>query len=636
VLARLCLVLIIFLFADSTLPNGIRVYDFTSDVHSTESFVLTAGYRTDGLREIAGARGLTEVVAAFLKSTPSVRAIEIAAYGAGGSVEYFSDLDRTGIRLKMPNWARSMVEPSIAEFLSETPQNNPDLVDRALAEVRSRKPSQSDIPAGVEAQLRSALLGSYAQADLSEVSRETVNEFFAKYYGTNRAFAVTNTARLESLLSVERRSSEDPRPKTEESLGNVRHPQLSPTPSDLDEGAVILGMPTPSIYYRNWYAVLMLDRLIPQVISEKAVTTLLPALDSYYYRMEVTVPSGQREDSIESQLLQELNQLQYVRVSKEQLETARRSAIQYLESEAVGRWYESLGIPDRRLEGIQWVREFSADDMRITARGIVESKPVIAGWSPRPRALRLDVENLSDLATRTESPVAISLPPLSPVSVTAFPPHTDAEFKEEAPERLPSGVSVVASSVYAVFVAPDSLKVLDGEPGMDAIQSEFGAFRADRILVMAPPELRYRIQQEWARFHGNASDQTAPFIGGNITSADIPALFVLKMLLDRRLIEAGYWNDVRLDIRAGEGSTLAIQGSEANRKVVMNWIQEIASRPPEDADMQWAIEAAIHHLPSALPELQSLIWIWNPAGVLTDFRWIPASQIQEVARIYLQ
>ena len=88
-LARLCLILIIFLSADSTLPNGVRVYNFTGEINSTNSFELTAGYRTSGLHEIAGARELAEVVAAFLKSTASVRAIEIAAYGAAGTVEYF-------------------------------------------------------------------------------------------------------------------------------------------------------------------------------------------------------------------------------------------------------------------------------------------------------------------------------------------------------------------------------------------------------------------------------------------------------------------------------------------------------------------------------------------------------------------
>ena len=228
-----------------------QVYDFTSVARPAKFFEVTAGYRTSGLREIAGARGLMEIVAAFLKSTSSVRAIEIAAYSAGGTVEYFSDLDRTGVRLKMPIWARSMVESSIAEFLSETPQKNPELVDRALEEVRSRVPPDSDVGAGAETQFRTALLGSYAQIDFASVSRENVNEFFTKYYGTNRAFVVTNSAPLDSLLSVERRISEDPMPKTERPQENAIRRQPSRISSDLDDGAVLLGVPTTSIYYRG-------------------------------------------------------------------------------------------------------------------------------------------------------------------------------------------------------------------------------------------------------------------------------------------------------------------------------------------------------------------------------------------------
>jgi len=131
-------------------------------------------------------------------------------------------------------------------------------------------------------------------------------------------------------------------------------------------------------------------------------------------------------------------------------------------------------------------------------------------------------------------------------------------------------------------------------------------------------------------------DQEPVPIVGKITSVDIPALLVLKMLLDRRLIEAGLWSDVHLEIRAEKGSTLSIQGSDADRRVVLDWLREIAAQLPAKADLDWAREAAIHHLTEFRPDLQSLIWEWNPDGVLPDLHFIPDSQLQEVARIYLQ
>jgi hypothetical protein len=642
VLARLSLVLIIFLSADSTLPNGMRVYDLTSVAGSTKSFEVTAGYRTGGLQGIAGARGLSEVVAAFLKSTPSVRAIEIAAYSAGGTVEYFSDLDRTGIRLKMPIWARSMVESSIAEFLSETPQKNPELMDRALDEVRSRIPQDSDVRAGVETQFRTALLGSYAQIDFARVSRENVNEFFAKYYGTNRAFLVTNSAPLESLLSVGPRISEDPQPKAEGSLGNEKRGPQSPVSSDLDEGAVLLGMPTPSIYYRGWYALLMLDHLIHETMPSKARTELLPSLEPYFYKMEVAVPSGQLSENVEAALRADLDQMQYVRASNEQLEAARRSTIQFLNSERIQEWFVSLGVSARRLEGLEWVRTFSADDMRAAARDLVRSNPVVASWSPKVRVLKLEAEYLSDIAARRAKSSTESAPrlvALSPVKVVPFPPHVDAAFTEKKPERLESGVSIVESTSYAVFVGPgsaNSLTFYAQEPVSILLQTSYGGYRPGRILVMAPPESLQRLKQQWSQFKGNPNDETAMVVDGKIPGPHLPALFILKMLLERRLIEAGLWNDVQLEIRASEGSTLTIHATETDRARVRGWIEDIASRPIPEEELEWAREAAIHHLEDFLPDLQSLTWEWTPESTIFDFHFVPAALIKDAARMYLQ
>src|SRR6185295_2595046 len=180
------------------------------------------------------------------------------------------------------------------------------------------------------------------------------------------------------------------------------------------------------------------------------------------------------------------------------------------------------------------------------------------------------------------------------------------------------------------------LKTCDREPGPDLMQTSYGAFRSSRILVMAPPDSLDRAKQQWAQFQGNPIDTAPVTIDGKITSADIPALLVLKMLLDRRLIESDLWNDIQVEIRAAEGPTLSIRGREDSRRIVRDWIREIASRPLPEADLEWAREAAVHHLPGIRPQLQSLIWVLNSDGLIPDLHLIPSSQIQDVARIYLQ
>jgi len=642
VVARLCLILSILLAGDSTLPNGIRVLELSGSVDGGNSFELFVGYRTSGLQDVAGSRAMMEVVDAFLKSTSSVRAMEVAAYGAGGKVEYLSDLDRTGLRLKMPVWAGPMVETAIVDFLSETPEKNPALMDRALEDVRSRLPSSSDVRSQVEKQFQIAMLGSSAQGNPAMVSREMAAGFFAKYYGTNRAFVAVNSASLKSLQSVERRTSDDPVTKTESASRLSVSEALPRVASDLDEGAVILGAPTPSVYYRNWFAFLMLDRLIQNTLPSKPRTELLPSLAPYFYRAEVAVPSGMTAEAAEDSLRAGLNQMQYTRATDEQLEAARSSALQYLNGERVQGWFSSLSISERRLEGIDWIHSFTADDMRAAARDLIESKPVAAGWSPKVRTLKLETELLSDIAKRlsnTPSVAAPKLAPLDPVKKAPFPSHTDASFPEKGPVQLDSGVSLVVSTKYAVYVAPNSpnsLTIYSQEPGSDALQATYGAIRAGRILVMAPPDAFDRLRQQWQRFKGNAGDTTIMVIDGKVPGPHLPALLALKMLLDRRLIEEGLWSDVQIEIRAAKGSTLSIAGSETNRRRVLGWIEEIASRSVPEEDADWAREAAIHHVADVLPDLQSLIWEWTPDGIVFDFHLIPTALIQDAARIYLQ
>jgi hypothetical protein len=225
------------------------------------------------------------------------------------------------------------------------------------------------------------------------------------------------------------------------------------------------------------------------------------------------------------------------------------------------------------------------------------------------------------------------------VKVVPFPPHADAAFTEKKPVQLDSGVSIVASTSYAVFVgpgSPNSLTFFPQEPGSDLLQTSYGPYRPGRILVMAPPESLERLKQQWSRFNGNSKDETAMVVDGKIPGPHLPALLLLKMMLDRRLIEAGMWNDIQLDIRASEGSTLAIHGSDADRARVLSWIQDIASGPVPEEDLDWAREAAIHHLADFLPDLQSLTWEWTPDGTIFDFHLIPAALIKDAARMYLQ
>jgi hypothetical protein len=143
-------------------------------------------------------------------------------------------------------------------------------------------------------------------------------------------------------------------------------------------------------------------------------------------------------------------------------------------------------------------------------------------------------------------------------------------------------------------------------------------------------------KQLWTRFRGNDRDESALLIKGKVTSAYASSLLVLKMMLDRKLIESGLWNDVRLKIQVVDGARLTIEASDLNQIVMKQWIDAIASRPPSEPDLEWAREAAIHHMDEFLMDLQSLAWEWNGIGVVTDIRLVSPSEVQDTAKLCLQ
>jgi hypothetical protein len=196
-------------------------------------------------------------------------------------------------------------------------------------------------------------------------------------------------------------------------------------------------------------------------------------------------------------------------------------------------------------------------------------------------------------------------------------------------------VSVVSSSRHAIFVAPSELKIFDGRPGPDAIAG-YAGYRPQRILVMAPPAALGQVEEQWAGFSGNPGDATAVASMGDVANVDLPALVILKMIVDRRLIEAGLWNEAQIEIRAASGSRLVIRAEDDLRIRIVGWIREIASAGPPAEMMTWAREAAFHRLGEMLPDLQSLVWQRDRPAALADVQTVTAAHVQDVARIYFE
>src|SRR5436190_11960796 len=106
---------------DFTLENGIRVSPQASDGTSNgRSFVLMIGYQAGVRNEGHSFSGLASIISHYLQSTAAARSLALTAYGTGGKVEFLAELDRTAIRVSVPQWAAPAILSQAAAFFSDT------------------------------------------------------------------------------------------------------------------------------------------------------------------------------------------------------------------------------------------------------------------------------------------------------------------------------------------------------------------------------------------------------------------------------------------------------------------------------------------------------------------------------------
>ncbi len=586
-----------FLLLPGTLPNGIQLTELPAE---GDMVSIVAGYNEPGLQNLA--------------STSAARSLIFSTYAAGGTVQFSTERDRTSLRFTLPKWAAALLsDDQLAAFFKEIPKRD-----------RGSDPSSPDPPdfrGKVEEEIRGALLGSRSPS---------------VDYATDDAFLLISAPVSDSLraglAAVARRASNNLSAEPIEPLAAERTLRFK---SDLPAGAVIYASPIPAVYYRQWYLFLVLDRLIHRVVRLPLQTALPLGTRPYYYRIELAVPAGQFPEPVEASLLQELERLQFTPASAKDLAAARDESAAYLESSEVREWYTSYGIPERRVEGIQWILSMTADDLRGAARDLLISNRVIATWAPRPKQTTVTTESLSNALPQSLPSVrgqrAAVAPVESPIAIT-FPPHTDSVPASKPPEQLPSGVYITESTINAVFISGGALARFDHEFTSDDMKP-FQKYRPDRILVLTPQVSLSRAREIWSSFSGNTAGESG-VAKGEVSGGDLPALFILKTALDLRLIQAGWWRDVELRIEAGAGTSLQIRADDEHRAQILGWIKEIAMRPLSENDFARVREVAIHHFGFSLPDLQALTWERDPRGALQGLSTIGFQHVQDVARIY--
>jgi hypothetical protein len=589
-----------FLFLPLTLPHGMRLIELPPASADTAEIVI--GYDEPNLTGLA--------------STAGARTLLFNSFAVGGEAQVIEQQDRSAIRFTIPRWAFSMVagEP-LASFFVEVPKP-------AEASTPAASPIDGDFRSRVEEEIRSALLA---------------NQNDTQQYATDDAFVAISapiTETLKTALSTIPRQGTPNKPLAQISrLPAERTLHFRP---ELPMGAVIFAAPIPSVYYREWYTVLLLDRVIHGNLPMPVQTALVLSTRPYYYRIELSLAAGQFPEPAQDNFLQELQRLQLMRLDAQHLAVAKKQASDYLDSKDIGEWFASRGISDRLLEGMEWVQSTTADDVRAAIRDLLLANRVIATWPPRPIQTQVEVENLSGAKQEPRpSPGALAARrplPVGEVPIVGFPPHADSPQSVPVPERLPSGVSLVASTVSGVFVSGGTLTKYDHEPDADTLRA-FQKYAANRILVLTPASSLRHQRELWSAFKGSDSPETS-VPKGRVSSGDLPAVYVLKTMLDLRVIEAGWWHEVELRIDASEGSMLQIRADEPKRQQILQWIKDIAAHAPADKDFTWMQEVAIHRFDAVRPDIQALTWERDPQGTIQEIQTIVPRFVQDVAQVY--
>ena len=589
-----------FLISASTLPNGIRLIELPARGDTVE---IIAGYDEGGLTGLA--------------SVPGARQVIFRTFATGGDLRLLNQQDRTALQLTVPRWAVPVIaDGQLANLLKDVPRE-------------TVVPPMTDFRSKVEEEIRLALLGPQAQQP---------------EYATSDAFVAMSgqipDAVRDALAAIPRRASSD---RPNEQVSRLPAERTFRFKSDLPTGAVVFAVPVPSIYYREWYLLLLLDRVIHRVLSVPMETALTLSLHSYYYRLELPLAAGQFPEPAEDKLLQELQRLEFASIDAQHLLAARQESIAYLGSNDVREWFASRGISDRLQEGIQWVQSMTTDDFRAAARDLLLTNRVIATWPPKPKQTTVEAESL----TGGEKPSVVGAggSRRAPAAAGAydgsedarietfpFPSHKDSVQGLPAPQRLDSGVSILPSNINAVFVSGGTITKYDREPDADTMKL-FEKYPAGRILVLAPPAGINHARELWSSFKGSGSGERA-VSKGPVSSGDLPAVYVLKTILELKVIQAGWWHDVELVMDASQGAALEIRADPEKRERIIQWIKEIAANAPPDKDFAWMREVAVHMFDTVRPDLQALTWERDPQGTIQDIETIAPKFVQDVARVY--
>ncbi len=621
---------------------------------------IAFGY-TSGLRDEAGyPSGMSALADTYLSVSSPARSVALATHFAGGEFEFIDELDLVGMRLGVPEAAVETVLGQIARFFSQATIVDRETLEyaRSLAVERART-DPDDFKLEIDSEIRRELLGGHPYrrrpaGQVDDIERIEVADF-GKYYedsfGTDRAFVIISErisdSWLESFAAIESRASTYPDISDVEANAETSTIEFPSRPI----GGVILTTAVPSVHFEYWFTMLALDGLMRQVVAPDAAFQFPLALDPFFHRFEIAVEIPRYAEDVRDTVLQRIDDLQFRSASPDVLRMVKRDALELLSRRSTLEWFAAHDLWEALVDGWATVRDLTSDGLRVAAREMVNQRRIVALWSAAFDQPSVVVESLDLITGSTDS---------AEETIRRAPGRIDlrmpADLTSDVPdpiqvEKTESGITLALARVYKVFVAGRFDLNLPGglpERGSNGVlwsferspdASVFEALegvRPDRILIFVLPS---DIDSERARFESWSSgprDSTPSMPAGSVATGDLPSLLVLKMWLDGKLIEAGWWGQVDLRIKGTEGSRLVIDAALDREQQVREWIRHLAEEGIEESEFLWARSAAAGYFDRIRQDLQIFLWQRDARGLIQPPATVSLSRLRDVARIYFE
>ena len=641
------------------LANGIRLVHLPAapDAAASNLAEVAFGY-TAGIRNEPGyPRGVADLAELFVSSSVAARSVALAAHLGGGRFDFVAAPDQFGMRVVLP---RSLVQPLLNQVASYfgIPDIDPELFEYARGKLRLRSVGDTDdSDRRIRAEIGSALLRDYpyrwsdppSLAQIDGLQSDELKTYFRENLGTDRAFiVVSESIPAETRLvleAVEKRVSSHSPASAE--LDDGFETSLS-FPSG-PEGGVVVATAVPSVHFESWFSALVVDRMLRFNAEPSASFEFSYSVDPVLHSIEIPVRVPLFSDDVRDDILGLIDALQFQRPDPEQLREAVESARAFLLRSRVRQWFAAQDLWGVLEAGLEAVDRLTGDGFRAAARDFAAHSRVTATWAPAFEQPRVTVEGL-DEAVQPVGELPRS-PGRAPGRVTV--PSFDATGLPEPPlisvERLQSGVTVAEDSDYAVFVAGRSgPELLGGEARVgsngtlwsfrsrpdEEVFEQLSDVRPDRLLFLAPETDLSRLRARLAGWVSGTRDTTPSLAEGPVSSGDLPSLLVLKVWLDAKLIEAGWWGDVDLRIDGTRGAALIIDADPEREVQIREWIRAVGEAGIEEDEFLRVRSAATGLYDRIRTDLKILLWQKDPGGTLPLPLSVNQARLRDVATIY--